>query len=263
MRSRVIDFHTHFGNYDGDKVVDRKKIYSSMQEAGIGYSVVFPFSGDLRPEELLEESYRVRDQTKGEEGLLPFLRFHPDMIGASELSEIINDFYGVKLHPRDEDFDPLKRRYKEIFKVLEISEKPVLFHTRKENNKYSDPDRVLKLSKRFPQMRLVLGHFACLSPYVIKKMEKWKKKGKKKHVYLETSAMGATPYSIEHYVGKKIGFDKIVFGSDLPYADQLIEKLNVDRSKIKVENKEKILYENARQLLKLHEQSHHDKSFYL
>src|SRR3989338_10971144 len=81
-------------------------------------------------------------------------------VSLSQLRQNLKLFKGIKLHPRLENFDPLDSKYSEIFKIIEESKLPVLIHTRKENNPYTDPDRLLELAKLYPYIVFIFGHFA-------------------------------------------------------------------------------------------------------
>jgi len=98
------------------------------------------------------------------------------------------------------------------------------------------------LARDFPRMNIVIGHFGNLSGNVINAMQQYR------NLYLETSIMGSTPYTIQ-LVADRVGADRILFGSDVPYSDQLVEILKVTRSNLKTVDKERILYHNAARLL--------------
>lgn len=245
---RVIDFHTHLGKDKDGIELNKEDLIKLMEEFNISESVVFPFNEFNSVE---EESMKLKMDIVNEP-FYPFFRFDPKKITDEYLREKLNDFYGVKLHPRSQEFDPLNQKYFSLYEIIEEKEKPLLFHTRYESldgikgtvNPNSNPDRIIQLAKYFPKLNLVLGHFANFSSYVIQEMKNHK------NVYLETSILGSTPRAIES-VSKEIGSDRIIFGSDAPFSNPGIERLNIDYSNIKQIDKEKIFFYNAEKLLKL------------
>ena len=143
---RILDFHTHVGEDKDGTIQSVGDLLESMRESGVTHSVIFPFDEKIGLE---EASLRLYEES-AKQPLYPFIRFDPANMSADRLEKYLDKFYGVKLHPRSQNFDPLKPVYFCLYEVISDCGKPVLFHTRKENNPYSDPDRVAKLAEEFP-----------------------------------------------------------------------------------------------------------------
>lgn len=253
-QNKVLDFHTHLGKDKDGTELSIDQLLKSMEEAGITDSVVFPLNErDTTVEDASLQLAKLQlvKQSKGH-SFYPFFRFDPKNMTPERLKELLNGFYGVKLHPRSQDFDPLDRRFFGLYEVISASGKPVLFHARYESvpdtpdqvNPNSNPGRISKLAEEFPDLALVIGHFGNLSGYVLEMMKKYPR------IYLETSIAGSTPQLIE-VIASRVGVERILFGSDIPYSDQLIERMKIDRSNLRPADKEKILYHNAAQLLRI------------
>jgi len=248
-QNNVLDFHTHIGNDKDGTDYTIEQLLKSMEETGITHSVVFPF--DEREATVEEASLQLYNKSMGHP-LYTFFRFDPNDMTPERLGERLNGFHGVKLHPRSQDFDPLDERFFPLYEVISASEKPVLFHTRYESvpdnpgqvRPNSNPDRIVQLAEECPDLYLVVGHFGNLSSYVREMMKTHPR------VYLETSILGSTPKTMET-VASAVGANRLVFGSDAPYSDQLIERMKVDRSGLKLADKERVLYHNAAQLLRI------------
>jgi len=239
----IIDFHTHLGHsYDGS-IQSLQKLKKNMKKYGISKSVVFPIDDKNMP--VKDFSLKLLTETKKDSSLIPFLRFDPKLITSQELDGLLNKgFYGVKLHPRAEQFDPLNKKYFPLYKVIARRGKPLLLHVKLYNVTKTDPMRAVKLGKLIPNLKLVIAHFANSHPLVFD----YVKEKKLRNVYFDTS-VNCTQYYIT--IGKMIGFDKILFGSDCPYSDQEVELLKIKKLPINKENKEKVLGLNAQRILGL------------
>ncbi len=233
----IIDMHTHTGNRKIRMTLD--DIGASMKRYGITKSVVFPMRQPI-PNGVLNDS--LKNLKSGDRRFYFFLRFNPKLTKLKELEQISGGFSGFKLHPRLENFDPLDKRFRSIFKHIEGQEKPVLIHSRKENNKYSDPDRIIILASMYPGIKFVFGHFANDSDPFFDKALKYD------NVFVETSIV-SSPMLIELRVNQ-IGSDRILFGSDFPFSDQEIELMKIRKSGLREKDKRRILCENAIRFLK-------------
>ena len=233
----IIDAHTHIGlDKDGTKqsIVELK---TRMSECGITSSVVFPFDtkGDLIAASLDLLKHKS-------ESIIPFLRFDPKSTRPEDVRLLLGrGFAGVKLHPRSQNFDPLDKRYNGIFAEIESSGKPLLVHTRKESTPYSDPDRVVLLADDFPQLNIIIGHFAYASTTAMDYIKTHR------NLFLETSIM-----SNSRLIGEavdRLGHTKIIFGSDAPMSDQGAELQKVKEANLDKSTEEGILWKNLSSLL--------------
>ncbi len=245
----IIDAHVHIGSDVDGASQSIKKLKSNMARYGIDKSIIFPFNekGDLVKASLKLLEYQSSS-------LLPFLRFDPKIMTPEKLGDLLeNGFYGVKLHPRAQAFDPIDSKYYQLYERIEDSGKPLLIHTRKStpfspkllrtNGKFSDPDRIVGLAKKFPNLNIIIAHFANLSGDALKII------GKEDNLYVDTSIFGTT--FIVKMMCNVIGAEKMIMGSDAPYSDQEIETLKVKKAEISKSEKEKILSGNIRKILPL------------
>ncbi|MFH0868189.1 MAG: amidohydrolase family protein [Candidatus Woesearchaeota archaeon] len=250
MKQRnILDFHAHIGKDKDGTGLSIEQLLQSMEACGITHSVVFPFNE--RKTTVEEASMQLYSQSQGHP-LYPFFRFDPKDMTPERLKERLNSFYGVKLHPRSQNFDPLDERFFGLYEVIDASGKPLLFHSRYEDdpdtgmiNPNSNPARIAGLAEEFPSLNLVIGHFGSYSAFVRKKM------GDCPNIYLETSIGWSTPTFIE-LVANQVGAHRLLFGSDFPYSyskSQILELEKITLSNLKSADKEKILYHNAAHLL--------------
>ncbi|EEZ92520.1 MAG: amidohydrolase 2 [Candidatus Parvarchaeum acidiphilum ARMAN-4] len=234
----IIDFHTHSGvSFDN---LTFNKIQEKMRQNGINKAIIFPST-----QESYQKLMQMDMETMENAGnfFIPFLRFNPKTIKKKEFEELQEKFYGFKLHPRGENFDPLDKGLKTIFKAIEKSRKPVIIHSRKENNMNTDPERILELAGLYPKINFVFAHFANDSDAFFSKINEFE------NAYVDTSVV-SSPFIIERRV-KEITSKKIIFGSDYPFSDQEIELLKIKKAGISEPEKEDILHGNAERLLGL------------
>ena len=245
----IIDAHVHIGSDVDGASQSIRKLKSNMTRYGIDRSIIFPFN---EKEDLVKSSLKLLEHRSA--SLLPFLRFDPKTMAPERLGELLeHGFYGVKLHPRAQAFDPTDSKYYGLYEKIEDSGKPLLIHTRKStpfspkplrtNGRFSDPDRIVVLAKKFPDMNIIMAHFANLSGDALKAV------GKEDNLYVDTSIFGTT--FIVKMMCNVLGAEKMVMGSDAPYSDQEIEMLKVRKADISKSEKEKILSGNIRRILSL------------
>ncbi len=245
----IIDAHVHIGSDVDGASQSMQKLKRNMRAYGIDKAVVFPFNekGDL-----VKASMKLLEQKST--SIIPFLRFDPKRMAPERLEELLSyHFYGVKLHPRAQRFDPLDKKYYPLYRKMEDSGKPLLMHARKAmpyspkklrvNGKYSDPDRIVCLAKDFPNLKIIVAHFANLSGHALNMI------AKEDNLYVETSIFGTT--FVVRMICENLGAEKIIMGSDAPYSDQEIEMLKVMKADISKSEREKILSGNIRKLLSL------------
>ncbi len=237
----IIDTHTHVGHDKDGTVMTIERLLQDMKANGIDKSVVFPLNEAEKP--LIDASMELLEMSKSYP-VIPFLRIDPHDMDAGKLAVLISKgFYGVKLHPRSQNFDPLDKTFENVFKAISDSRKPVLIHTRKENNPNTDPRRVMLLAEAYPDMNLILGHFGHSDTSILDYVKEHK------NLYMETSVWSVN--TLIKPVADKIGIDRVIFGSDAPYSDIEIEKLKVQRSGLNEHDQELVFSRNIMKLLEL------------
>jgi predicted TIM-barrel fold metal-dependent hydrolase len=110
----------------------------------------------------------------------------------------------------------------------------------------TDPEDVVILSKNFPKLKIIIAHLRGIDIRGIIEIKNYE------NIYVDTS--GAQPVSgIIEYAVKKIGSERILFGSDVYFPngrDIPVQLMAVMKSRIKIEDKESILFKNAERILK-------------
>ena len=234
----ILDFHLHTTNSAENYGFD--EIRRVMRENGVDKAVIFPMKQGSSDELMRRNLENAKEEDKD---LLPFLRLDPKSVRTGDFLKISGKFYGFKLHPRAENFDPFSSALEPFFEEIARQHKPVIIHSRKENNQNTDPDRIIGLADMYPDINFVFGHFANDSEVFFGKLNE------RKNAYVETSIV-SSPKIIEIRV-KQVGCGKILFGSDFPYSDQEIELLKIRKAGLSDYEKDRILYANAKNLLGL------------
>ncbi len=156
-------------------------------------------------------------------------------------------FCGVKIHP----VFHLVRIPKDLIKVVsfmqEYNKELILYiHSAPRTSIFNgvSPRDIAKLAKKFPNLRIILGHAAYSMEYA---MEVGMSLKDYKNIFFETSA--SVSYGIYRLI-RMIGDQRIIFGSDSPVVSPIqIEIDKILTLPISDEEKQDILYNNVNKLL--------------
>lgn len=111
----------------------------------------------------------------------------------------------------------------------------------------TDPEDIVVLAKNFPKLKIIMAHLRGIDIRGIIEVKRYE------NVYVDTS--GAQPVcGIIEYAVKKIGSERILFGSDVYFPsgrDLPVQIRAVDCANIKTKDKENIFSKNAKRLLKI------------
>ena len=156
-------------------------------------------------------------------------------------------FIGVKIHPMFH----LLRVPRDILKLTSFIQEynkdlPLFIHSAPNISisKGVSARDIAKLAKKFPDLRIIVGHSAYAMEYSIDVVFNLKKFT---NVYFETSASAS--YGIYNII-KAIGHKRVLFGSDSPVVSPV--QLEIDKIltlPISEVEKQNILYDNVNQLL--------------
>jgi predicted TIM-barrel fold metal-dependent hydrolase len=226
-------------------------LLDSMKRAGISASLVANIAA--KPEQMvpiLEFCKQIKS-----EAIHPLISFHPsndtyeveDMFGEAHVAGI----RGVKLHPMHQNFFIDDKYMYGFYELMASFGFFVMFHTGFDmafpGNIQADVERVKKVADWFKDLTIVCTHvggwkqwdrISCLSGC--------------KNVYTETS-LTMTEIGDDEFI-KAISYfseDRILFGSNSPWADQKEMLERTLRLRISDAVKEKLMYKNAAKLLAL------------
>ncbi|MDQ3701002.1 MAG: amidohydrolase family protein [Chloroflexota bacterium] len=200
------------------------------------FNIAAPPAGDAHPQGgpttgaiAFGAARDVNDQTATLEHAYPdkligFMSVHPrDPQLLDEMERATKDLglRGIKLGPNYQNFDPLGEDAFRLYTRAQELGLPILFHqgtspVRFADLDYAHPRHIDRVATRFPELRIVLAHFAhpwqtdCIA--VIRKHP---------HVWADISALHYRPWS--YYTSLRLATEwsvlhKLLFGSDFPVA---------------------------------------------
>lgn len=250
---RAIDFHAHTGTdltlaaeSEREHIAsDVKSLLDSMDRAGIERSVTFnqPIPAGKHAEWNYELAREIKQYGKGR--LIHFAFMNPWEKNAPDLLEDLVQYHGVKgvkMHPLFDKFPDDYNRIvaPETMSMYEVANDlglPVAVHSGWKVKVGS----ILELAKAFPQMQVGVLHMMADEDYF--------QCSGHDNIFVETS-YATHPRRIRQIV-EKLGSERVVFGSDYAWSDQLVEKMKVLRLPLPDKDIENILYKNAERILKL------------
>ena len=154
---------------------------------------------------------------------------------------------GVKLHPDIQNFKIDCPKALKIFEICDKKGLPMLVHTGDSRFDNSNPDRVINVLEKFPNLTIIGAHFGGWSIWE----EASKKLSGYKNFYVDTCS---SFYALKKETAKRIieayGTDKVIFGTDFPMwpvKDELEYLFSLGFTKKELEN---ILHNNILKVLK-------------
>lgn len=146
---------------------------------------------------------------------------------------------GLKLHPLMETFPANTHILDPIMERLTDAKIPVLFHTG--DPPFCQPALFVDLAKRFPKVKIILGHmgqrFSQDAITVAKLFE---------NIFLETSSARGSAIAA---AVNEVGEDRVLFGSDAPFASIDLELRKIFLCRFSDRTLEKILGNNLLSIL--------------
>lgn len=166
---------------------------------------------------------------------------------------------GFKFHPITQSFDPSDSQFFSLWAAIEKYEVPCLFHSGTTGIggglpggggyrlRYGQPILVDDIAARFPGIPFILAHPAW--PWADESLAMAVHKA---NVYVDLSGWSPKYFSetVVRYTNTLLK-DKVMFGSDYPFITPERWLSEFDKLPIKPEVRPKILFENAKKVLKL------------
>ena len=260
----IIDFHTHAYPDDiaerainGLMYSSKIKPYSngtisgllkSMDDAGIDKSVVLNIA--TKPEQvenIIKWCIKIKNNR-----IIPFASIHPENKNYKELLKRIKNenILGIKLHPMYQDFCLDDENMYYIYEEISINNLILIFHMGFDiafrKDKRAEVRRLIKIIKKFPELKIVAAHTGGWQMWdeVISELVGL-------NVWIETSMTVEYIDNKNKFVEilKKHLADRILFGTDIPWANQKSEVNGIKELDITADFKNKIFCNNARELL--------------
>ena len=261
----IIDFHTHaFPDSLAERAIKGledeiggtwkakldgtiSSLIASMDAAGIDQSVVCPIA--TKPDQfdgILRWCLSIRSDR-----IIPLASVHPAAANvARQVGRVVEaGLAGLKLHPMYQDFDADAPHLDPLYTSAAEAGLPVVLHCGFDiaypNCEHAHPHRIAAIIRRHPDLTLVATHLGG-----------WKVwDGVRRHlvgrdVWFETSfSLGwMNPDEVMGIISAH-GVERVLFGTDSPWADQAEELRLLDRLPLADDQKAAILGGNAISLL--------------
>ena len=243
----IVDGHAHLGPREiGDEYAAMGQLYSaeqliqSMDANGVRMATVFA----MRQHDDYAEAnqYIAEAASRYPDRIIAYARYNPWFENSSQLFEraIKNDgVKGLKLHPGDDAYDPDDAMVHPLLELAEKAQIPVVLHTGGD----AKPTMVGLVADRFPRVNFVLLHLSGYHDHVFvaRKCENF---------YLETSQC-LYLHRIARQVIDKVGAYKVIWGTDVPYHFQEVEKRKIELAGLTEEELRLIMGRNVLRLLNI------------
>lgn len=248
----VIDGHTHFaGPGKGYPPNTMEDLLVIMDRNGIDSIVTCAPYSSIGEDRTYDEANRflVDSMEKASGRIIGFLRVNPHLqehaLKRIEVGVKEQGFKGLKFHPRNEAF--AINNEKLVFPIADLASKlkvPILIHTGEPDTYgYAQPTLVGDLADSYPDLTLIVGHMGKRLYEDAICVARWFE-----NIILETSFRN--PGDIARAV-KRVGAERVVYGSDMPFGVPEIEMMKVRLCDITQREKEMVLGESMAGVLGL------------
>lgn len=227
----------------------------STKKAGIDLSVVCPVATNTRQPEKINRLSAELNERMDETKVFHFGAVHPD---CENYKEIIDDIVamelkGIKLHPDYQNTFFDDEKYIRIVDYAANKGLGIIVHAGEDvglpDTIHCTPDMVLNLWKHIQPDKLILAHMGGWRLW-----EEVEEKIIGLPVYLDTAVVlnRLFPVKLENEQFRRMvknhGADKILYGTDSPWYNQMQALEDFENSGLSKDNKELILGENANKL---------------
>ncbi|MCX8168635.1 MAG: amidohydrolase family protein [Candidatus Methanomethylicia archaeon] len=234
-----LDAHIHIGGVFSIFTTQFKKDYllSLMDSMNISFAFVTSISSSLH-----HNLYLANEISKSKGRLFGFYWVNPKRSTIlNEISNVLNyGFVGLKFRAETDNYSMFNISL--IEPILDYASKMnLLVYIHCSNSGVSHPYFLRDLCSLYPELKIIAGHMAQGSIDLINIAMDFD------NIFLETSV--CYDVKIIEYALRKLGADRILFGSDYPYSNMYREIAKILSLKIPLEDKLKILRFNSLSLL--------------
>ncbi len=192
------------------------------EKAGIDKFVVQSVA--TTPKQVSSINRFIHESVKSSNGVLTGLgTLHPESDDIErDIEEIISlDLHGVKLHPDIQGFKIDDSRCLKIYENCEKKKLPMLIHTGDSRYDNSNPNRLIPVLEKYPELIIIGAHFGGWSI--------WEEASKKLHgiknLYVDCSSTFAwvKDDNLIKEIIERYGYDRVLFGTDYPMWSPSVE----------------------------------------
>lgn len=237
--SEIIDYHVHLGE---DKkygyVLKPSKLLKLMNKHKIDRSVVFACPNkdfDRENPYSLSNRYILYSSQKSNGRFIPYMFVHPFLDTKKEVESFSNSFYGFKIYCQAGDYDYNTLNESSIADYVFGQKKPVVVHTSRTSK--SRPLSLLDVVESFPETPFHFAHCGRLFEYDLETL------ATRNNVYIDISPLATMcskpkffvseekrkpqidiqdPKSVLKYLNNVFGKEKVLWGSDAPWSNNML-----------------------------------------
>lgn len=259
---KIIDFHTHiYPEKIAKKAAEAVCAYYSLKEgmegtasrllekgkeAGISSFILLPVA--TKPENVRSINNFILEEQNIHEEFYGFGTLHARLGEDGLLSEtdyiIQNGLRGVKFHSDQQKTAIDDEKLFPVYDYLQ-DKLPVLFHCGDPVSNLSHPERLKKVIKMFPRLKVIAAHLGGWSLF-----EEAVSLLKSERFYYDISSClyFLTPEKLKHYINI-YGAENGLFGSDFPMWNPVTEIERFNRIPLTQNEREMLSYRNAERIL--------------
>ncbi len=222
-------------------------LLDSMKKAGIDVSWLQPVA--TKPQQV--DKINAWMEEIRSESIVAFGAVHPEYENLSDLIHELSSrgFPGIKIHPEYHAIKPTDPKWFPLYEAVIEEKMIILFHAGYDigiPTINSTPIQFAQLMKRYPDLMMILAHMGGF--------EQWDEVLNDlcgSNAYLDTSyVFGHCSDELFMKMVERHGVDKVVFGTDSPWADQKKDIEHLKQLSFPKEELNQILGINAQQMLK-------------
>lgn len=238
----IIDSHMHMGSISGASInsISGEYLISIMNKFNIDYSFVTSLSSSLKHNQIV-----INEVLKFPNRLIGFYWVNPMRNSIlEEVSKVVGKgFIGIKLRPETDGYSLFNVSL--LQSILDFAMKMgFIVYIHCSGFGVSHASAFNAICDFYPDLKVIIGHMAQGSLEAIKVARKHD------NIFLETSTCHYEKFL--SYAIKILGSNRILFGSDFPYSNIILEISKITQLNIPMDDKSKILGGNASLLLPLH-----------
>ena len=241
----ISNFYDGISLHNNGTVADMS---AAEKDAGITHQIIFSVATTVHQVESINRF--IADEVKSSDGTMTGLAaLHPDSPTLREDIEqaVALGLKGVKLHPDIQGFKIDDYRCLKIYELCE-GRLPILMHTGDSRYDFSNPNRLKPILEIFPKLTVIGAHLGGWS--IWEKAADELSRYENLYVDCSSSLFALTPEKATELI-RKYGADRVLFGTDYPMWSPKEELKRFFALGLNEEEKEKILYLNAKKLFGL------------
>lgn len=253
---RAIDIHTHpilrddqRGHDGADRLIAAARAHGIKHLVALGDVLAYgrsPTAAQLR--KINDDTFRLMQRYPG---LVTGFCYLNPMLGERAVWRetercVLRGFRGLKLEIANNARDACMRP---VMEVAQHHGLVVLQHAWsmtkiRQRSFHTDPEDVATLARRFPAVRIIMAHLTGCGVRGVLAVKECP------NVVVDTS--GAAPEAgLIEFAVEQLGAERVVYGSDAPIRDFGVALARITGSRLAAATKRRILYDNARELLRL------------